>query len=355
MIVGFRLLSKPVFSRVAVGGAQLHSTVLNLPIPLPTTVAGALGALLGIQLKVSTVAENLCSELKKLEDLKELYSELKKRTGCRDPCIKGPLTYFDGKPYLNVGDLFVPAVPDVLDSVGRLHSIPEDKKSEYIKHVLFRKVGIALERRAATMPKVVKPGFFYTVGTSLYVREADKTLIQPIFKYTLGGLLEKCGEIVRFGGESALAEVLCEDEVADVVENIKSPLERLSEGIYIALAPVPIIPISCEHVKRQGAESMSVLNVDEAAGVCFETPFKLSEVIGLPGSSRGGIVVKLPKVRVERLGLGYSESLKMRRPQILAFPQGTIVQIKETAPRGFSDLMKTLLGIGFASLYKLPL
>ncbi len=358
MIVGFRVLSKPVFSKTIIGGAQLHSVVLNTPIPLPTTVAGALGTLLGIRLKVGAATGDLCGELSRLEDLKELYRELRRSTGCKDPCIKGPLTYFEGKPYLNVRELFVPVAHDTLSSISELYSISEDKRSEYVRHVLLRKVGIALERRAATAPKVVKPGFFYDVGASLYIREADKAPVQPVFKYVLEGSINKCEEIVRFGGEGTLAEVLCEDGVAgttEITESIKSPLEPLSRGTYIALTPIPVIPVSCKPLEQRSVRAEGSLSVDKLASVCFEAPFKFSEIIGLPGSSRNNVVVKPPKARIERLGLGYSESLNMRRPQVLAFPQGTIVRVEEISLKSFSDIMRTLLGIGFASLYKLPL
>ncbi|WP_048058846.1 hypothetical protein [Desulfurococcus amylolyticus] len=350
MIVAFRVINRPVFAKTRVGGVQLHSKLSNTPIPLPTTVAGALGALLGVRLKAGSAIDP-CSKLMGLEDLNELYSELKEKLKCGDPCIKGPLTYFENWPYLNVGELFVPVAESVLESLRDLHSLPEEKRSEYVRHITLRRVGVALERRDAATPKVVKTGYFYTAPASLYVREAGGTPVQPVFKYVLEGSIDRCGEVVRFGGEGTLAEVYCENGADDVFKYVTSPLEQLDRGTYVALTPIPAIPTPCG---QSGGGLGGAFNVEKVAGVCFETPFRLGEIVGLPGSLKDGVVAKPPKIRVERLGLGYSESLNMRRPQILVFPQGTIVQIKDAAPRSFSDLVRVLLEIGFASLLKLP-
>ncbi|MEM4817136.1 MAG: hypothetical protein QXU77_06280, partial [Desulfurococcaceae archaeon] len=63
-----------------------------------------------------------------------------------------------------------------------------------------------------------------------------------------------------------------------------------------------------------------------------------------------------PKLRIVRLGLGFSEVVRKKRPEILALPPGTIIGVEDDVNPptfGDNDLMKELLHIGFATLYKL--
>jgi hypothetical protein len=331
------LVVKPLeplsLSATPITGVDVFSYTRALSTPLPTTLLGALGALLDIQL----------SSTDPIQGISELVSKVRQRLNCGDVVVKGPLVYFKVAGVGLVG-------PTVAIHTARFYK-PEcivksrvgyEISGECREHVEYEPrvfVGIALQRRDASGDKLVMPGFTYRypLGLYRYVHKAgskvESKYAEPVFVYALNCKERVERAIVRFGGEGRVAEVYTseEEELIKRASLIKSPLEVDSGGVYIALAPIPLL-----------AESGDSIYLDAVKGLEF-----CSDVVGVPQ-----IGPKPPKVVVERLGLGYYEVSRIRRPQILALPAGTIVRARPI-DLGIVDLLKTLYMVGFASLYPL--
>ncbi len=88
----------------------------------------------------------------------------------------------------------------------------------------------------------------------------------------------------------------------------------------------------------------------------LEAPFNmgLAEGVGVPRecSGGGGGAAQPPRLRLVRLGLGFSEAAG-GRPQVVSFPPGTLVRVLRGHKPSLSPLLKTLVGLGFATLYKI--
>jgi len=332
MLLEFEPVSPPSIHTTSIGGAEVFGRAKALPIPLPTTVAGALGNYLGVQL----TSRDPCGSLV------ELYEALGTRLGCRGGvCIKGPLMYFEvngrrlPSPYVSVEGFFVPLAKAF--RVSGAWSVCVDG-SETVEWEPSVRVGVALERRDVLGEKRVMPGYFYRYAVSLY-RYGDE-VARPVFAYLVPQTASVNG-VVRFGGEGSMARVLSRDlaHVGELVSKVVSPLEGLDEGYYVALSPVPLVPRSPRPTRLEEH---------------FEIPLDLrsSEVLGIPRScAEAG--AQPPKLRVVRLGLGFSESAGRRRPQILALPPGTVIRINHRYRPSLSPLMTSLLGLGFSTLYRL--
>jgi len=90
-------------------GVRIFSTISPLPIPLPTTVIGVIGALSDIKLLSNDP----------IEGIEELINKVKDKLRCREPIILGPLTQFKIKdlwsePTILIGDKNLFVVPDLI-------------------------------------------------------------------------------------------------------------------------------------------------------------------------------------------------------------------------------------------------
>jgi len=334
-LLEFETMNPPSFHGTPIGGMEIFSRVKALPIPLPTTIAGALGSYLGIRLKLTS--RDPC------ENLVKLYETLNSRLSCHNGvCIKGPLIYFEvggarlSYPYVCIEDYFVP-ITKAFRVCGNLSVCVDVDEESIVWRYSFR-VGVALERRNVLGEKKAMPGYFYKYAVSLY-RYGSK-VAKPIFAYLVPPATKVDG-IVRFGGKGSIVRVLSRDLTypSEVASRVISPIEGLDEGYYVTLSPVPLIPSSPYPTKLEEH---------------FEAPLDLrsSEVLGVPRRCRETGVLP-PKLRVVRLGLGFSEAAGMRRPQILALPPGTVIRVRRRHERSPSPLMRALLGLGFSALYKL--
>jgi CRISPR-associated protein Cmr3 len=320
-------------SATPVTGIDLFSRVKGLSTPLPTTIVGALGALLGVHL----------SSLDPLGGLVELANEIRQRLSCGEVIVKGPILYFE----ISDKEFISPTIPihptrfykvDCIAKSRAGYSI-SDECREHFEYTPGVFVGTPLKRRGPVGEKLVIPGFTYRypLGFYKYIREADfkaeSKPAKPLFMYIIN--CEKPVEktIVRIGGEGRVAEIYTSDEelLIKQLSLLKSPLELSESGTYIAVSPIPLI-----------AEKRDALYLDAVKGLEF-----CSSVIGVPQ-----IGLKPPKLIVERLGLGYYEVARTRRPQILVLPPGTIVEVKST-DKSVIDLLRVLYSIGFATLYPL--
>lgn len=272
-----------------------------LAVPLPSTIVGMLGNLLG----VTQINDGMFGFEALLKGLKS--------KGCSEPVIKGPiLVEGEEKTYITVGNkLVMPS--DIKDfSITKTEKISVDYR-----------LGVRLRRGYDSQEKVTYPGYMYRINTVDY---GSKELV-----YLVNCNLENKQYLARVGGEDRIAIVKIEDSKEEKLV-IKSPKEIENEGYYIALSPIPLIPKKDELWLSESTEGMQFIK----------------EIIGIPQEED-----KEPKKKVERLFLGYSEALKLRRPQILSLPAGTIVKVKKIEGK-VNNLIETLWSLGYASLLSIP-
>jgi CRISPR-associated protein Cmr3 len=330
-LLEFEPVNPPSLHGASIGGIEVFGMPKALPTPLPTTVAGALGNYLGVRLSGGDP----------LGLLSELYNTLGELLGCRgSSCIKGPLTYFEvggrrlPEPYVNVERHFIPLAGSIKVSGDGVVCIERDVRPVVWEPIA--RVGVALERRGEGEKRVM-PGYFFKYAVSTY--RLDSKTARPVFTYVTP--LEKdIRGLLRFGGEGSIARVVSKrpDHQEDLVTRVVTPLEGLDEGYYVALSPVPLLP------KKQYPTELEK-DLELPLGI------RDSRVLGIP--SRCGEEARPPKLRVVRLGLGFSEVSRTRRPQVLALPPGTIIEVSRRHKPHISPLMNVLLGLGFATLFKL--
>jgi len=329
---------KPLsLSATPITGITVISRIRAFSLPQPTTIIGALGAALGIELE----------SIDPLGGISELVSKIRKYLRCGESIIKGPLAYFEVE-----GRIIGPTIPLYNYEFVKPECIKRDGEEYYLEseseecrerigYSTFINTGVSLGRRDSTGEKTVKPGFMYRypLGIYTYISEKEEYTARPIFVYSLNCVENVEKTVVRLGGEGGLAEIYASDrELAKGVDLLKTPLDTITPGVYISVNHIPLLPIDDK-----------TLSLDKVLGLELLGGFK--SVIGIPHGKSG-----LPKIVVERLGLGYYEVARIRRPQILALPPGTILSVenKEIMQKADTvELLKTLYSIGYATLYPL--
>ena len=311
--------------------------------PLPTTIAGLLGNLLGITYNDDGIGG--------LERLASKFKEM----GCGKPVIIGPLIYFEklcNEPYVQIGNVLVPSsrIRGVVDVYGReVFYVGIDTNSQIVKFVRGSRVGIKLKRGYKDeIMKVVSRGFIYKYFTSRYITLDEEKSLMPTIVYIINCKVNDMKGIARVGGESRVALI----EISDFGEDLGNlgkivSILQADKGYYVALSPIPILP------KPEALNTLLLTN--DTAELGF-----VGEVIGIPPLIKDNVGIEKvkkgdlqPRKRIERLNLGFSETLKKRRPQILSLPPGTIIRIESIEHENVGALLKLLWSIGFASLLKL--
>jgi len=310
-----------------------------LGAPLPTTIAGLLGNMLGVTITgVSGV----------LEALERLVSQLESR-GCRSPIVKGPLFQFKEleveEPYAYLGELYTPIgrikVEKEAPYVGRLPYVDATDCQKCVKLLVDERVGVKLLRGHGSDDKIVHLGYMFSYSTPLY-ETLDGTRVTPVILYSVS-CNAKVDGVYRVGGEGRLAKVTIEDtprELKEVFEKLVNPLEAEmieDNRVYIALTPIPIAPAN-----NQLQVDTNTPGLEFVKSIVGITPVKTKPATAAE-------LVRAVKRRVERLSLGYSEALGARRPQILALPVGTIVKARKPAKPPVR-IIETLWRIGYATL-----
>jgi len=320
-------------SATPITGIDVFSRVKGLSTPLPTTIVGALGAALGIHLSLRD----------SLSGLIELLNEIRQRLSCGEVIVKGPFIYFEvsGKELIGPTILIHPARFYKVDCIvkSRAWYSISDECREYFEYTPGVFAGIALKRRGLGGEKLIIPGFTYRypLGFYKYIRKinskAESKPAKPLFIYTVNCEKPLQKTHMRLGGEGRVAEIYTSDDefLIKQLNLLKSPLELGEKRAYIAVSPIPLI-----------VENKDTLYLDAVRGLEF-----CSNIIGVPQ-----IGLKQPKLIVERLGLGYYEVARIRRPQILVLPPGTIVEVKST-DKSVIEVFRVLYSIGFATLYPL--
>ena len=310
-----------------------------LGAPLPTTIAGLLGNMLGVTITgVSRV----------LEALERLVSQLESR-GCKSPIVKGPLFQFKEletrEPYVYLGELYTPIgrvkVEKEAPHVGRLPYVDATDCRECVKLLVDERVGIKLLRGYGSDDKVVHLGHMFSYSTPLY-ETLDGKRVTPVILYSVSCNVKVEG-VYRVGGEGRLAKVTIEDmprELEEAFEKLVSPLEaeRIEDNrVYIALTPIPVATTN-----NQLQVDTNTPGLEFVKSIVGVTPVKTKPTTAAE-------LVRAVKRKVERLNLGYSEAVGARRPQILSLPVGTIVKARKPA-KPPAKTIETLWRIGYATL-----
>jgi len=318
-------------SSAPITGVDTLASVNPLLLPLPTTVAGALGALVGIRLASEDPVKGLV----------ELVEKLVERLRCRKPLLMGPLIQFSSGDSWSETMVSVSwsefASPLCIDSSSLFIDLVNcANRGGIAKLKPAIAYGVHLERKAIEAgvvgEKKAKIGYLYRYPLLMYnlVSQYRETPARPRFIYALN-CDEDVGGYMRFGGEGRIAKVYTTS--VDEVRRLTSPLS-LRPGLYIALSPVPLLPLD---------KLLLYLEFEKVVGLEFAR-----EVIGLLPKERG----RTPKIAVEGIGLGFYEVKRVRRPAVLALPPGTVVKA-ESLSRPVGPVLEALYSIGFASLYQL--
>lgn len=317
-----------------IGGINIFTVTHSTPIPLQTTVAGALGASMNVKPLSNDPIDSLIESIRELGKICGVVE---------DPIVLGPLTCLE-EQITDASKCYMYIYPKELVSLslcsidihGKLVYLNLDKcrdnEEHYIDFTPLTMVGVSLQRTGPGEDKTVRYGYMYRYPLIIYRTRSGK-VVNPVYIYRFN-----CGKnldiTTRFGGEGRVAKLVTRDIEADYLKNMRTPLKKLEKGLYISLSPIPMIPLKS--------------NVTQLDPESVELPIPMNSVIGIPQKDSP------PKIKIARLGLGFSEVSRKRRPEILALPPGTVIMIDEDSSLStFSDLMKGLLSIGFASLYKL--
>ncbi|MEM1962579.1 MAG: type III-B CRISPR module-associated Cmr3 family protein [Sulfolobales archaeon] len=328
-------------SRTPISGPEhLGARATVFHIPQPTTVLGAIGAALEVHVSYGL-------DVGRLEDVKAVATKVSERLSCGEPMLIGPLLASK-----DLTELYVPVGRDLYASVRLIekvlrleHRIPHldlgpcyESPGACVEPSIHSRVGIALERRGEVGEKVVKLGHMYRYSVVVY-RDTSTEVPTPhssVYALNCNGDLDS---VVRVGGEGRVARLYTEARVPQALDKLANPATRLEPGVYLSVGYIPIVPKS---------QRVLGLKLEEFHGLEFLE--EESDVMGLP--QVGGAP---PKVRIERLGLGFSESQGTRRPQLLALPPATLLRVGKARKSISSvDTIMTLWKIGYSSMYKLP-
>jgi CRISPR-associated protein Cmr3 len=291
------------------GGIEGFSIDEVVYTPLPSTILGAIGSLLGIKIDCRCGSEkyDLC-------DLRELIkqltgTELSLDTRTSEPMLWGPLIEAGNGRYIPIGSRLL-REEHAGEYVGAAIRYYRGEDVKDLGRLLisyadaWSKVGIELNEEAKTVNRTFKAKYVS------YKHNLNLTYLLRTSKKPSNG-------VVRLGGEGRLAMLSVSDEKID-------PPRR---GNYaIALQPILI------------HSSKSTAGLDEVAGLeCVE------EVYGVFDGEKF-------KVRVIDIGLGFSEACKFRRPMLKALPQGTVVKLRKDC--GDAVAIGLLSALGYGSIYR---
>lgn len=334
-----------VHGRAPVPSPDAISRFTPMAMPLPTAITGLIGSILGVRLEPSRVS------IEALEDLEKLLRELRAR-GCRDPVIRGPIFRFPTcceDLYIAVGASLLIPISRIKRAGNMFYVDLAGEGAPYVEVVGEERMGIKLVRgygSSGESDKVAERGYMYSYATTVY-RRAGGEAVTPVLIYALNCDIEDRRVVTRLGGEGRLANVSItspETDYARVLEAVKTPLEELEKGTYITLTYSPLIePANADHRPE-------IIDLDSLLGAEFVEEFV--GLIPIVRTSRDLERIKRRKVaikkRIERLGLGFSESFRVKRPQVLAIPPGTLIRARDPGRRG--HLLKILWSIGFSSI-----
>jgi CRISPR-associated protein Cmr3 len=314
-IVKFEIIEALRFAAGHTGGVEVYSKELVHALPLPSTVLGALGAALGVQLDKS-VCEKPFDDLKSLAEklgykAVDLFAE-----SSEEPLLWGPLIEAGGRYYFAREN-------DLIDVNRRRNYV-----SKALEYVLRKHASTTLENEVfeadhrlkpstrfglkLSEGRVAEPGYAYRANFYGY----DLKPYPASLLYIANIVARSMEELVRLGGEGRVAglSLLDSDQSKDLLDLF------LGRGDYaIALSPVLFY-----------AEGEAIPGSTQGLR-------EVEDVIGIPSS-------RAVKLRTVTVGLGFSEVCKQRRPLLQALPPGTLLKPKSSSAKAVGLL--SCLGYG---------
>ncbi len=330
-----RLSETPVYHADYIGSQRLTG------VPLPSTIAGMLGAAYGLTLLEDEVRRD------PLLGLGVLYKRLAEICGIRDEALlMGPIYYIQNasNPHYSIMTYSKEAPLlihlEALKGVNPKEGLLGIGKEQIIGKIAFEsQLGIALGG-SKTVTRTFRRGFTYIKG---YVKGAETGSLEYQILYYTPCKIERT--IVRFVGEGRYATIMTRNPsmAEDLIRQNMATPENAKPGYYVTLSPWPILKSGVRgdpYIKM--GEEPSLTPIEEILGVIHVT-----------GESQGGKLVGSSKIYVINIGLGYSEVVRVRRPRVPALPPGTIVKIGDI--KGHSILDSILWRLGYATLLRIPL
>lgn len=338
------LLVKPLeplslSKRQITGPSFYQSLPLAFPFPQPTTILGALGNALGIQ--VSNV------RVENLEDVKTVSAKIMEKLECKPPFMQGPLLMVE-TPTERCTRFYAPMRPDLFVDLNHLGKAVVRKGANYyastgicrdeelacIKSRFLVHVGVSLKRTGGQEDKTVKLGYMYKYPVVVYSDAKSGKTIEASIVYVINCKQPIHSTVARVGGEGRVAELKTLEDTHGLSSKLRSPLSELEKGVYLSVNYVPLIPSKLDTLE---------LSTERVYGL---------EFAGMVGSIVGMLQAEPspPKIVIEKLGLGYSEVAKRRRPTVLALPPGTIITVTEAISKDTIEPIKTLWNIGYTTL-----
>lgn len=289
--IRFEVIEALRFATGHTGGVEVYSKELVAVTPLPSTVLGALGAAVKVQLGAGVCGEP-CA------DLKKLAGELSGRDvdilaeSCEEPVIWGPLVAVGDKYYFaRGGDLIDVGRRD--DYVRSAQGLATPLRGQYSFKPLLR-FGIRLSERKVAELGLAYRASFYGYGFKPY----PASLIYAASLADEVATRLRTGA-VRLGGEGRVARLLSMELPEDLRELLSG------RGEYaIALSPVLFY--------AEGETVLGLRDIESVLGVPFPSSVKL---------------------KAETVGLGFSEVCGKRRPLLQALPPGTVLKLKDGGAR----------------------
>jgi len=293
-----------------------------LGVPLPSTVLGIVGALLGVSLNPNYVLSD------PLLGIGALVQELEKSLNpIRGSLVVGPLVRVSlpgaerviAVPvYSKTGTLFVRTDTELGCIEAAVRDLSIDGKCVVGRAATITSVGVHLADLGGGS-RVVKPGFTFR-RLFTYVVGRDGAAVDYEFIYFIDpreGTQVPARAVVRLGGEQRYASIRVEDLgrvegsdelkqlLKDVITNLIHETGRVKAML---LTPAPLVPRG------------EPLYYEDAEGL---VPEFIRLVVGIPSAEPGGM-----RKEIVRLGLGFSEVAGVRRPQLPALPPGTVVETR---------------------------
>jgi CRISPR-associated protein Cmr3 len=305
LAVKFEVVEALRFAVGHTGGVEVYSKELVRATPLPSTVLGAIGAALGVQL-----GRDVCR--RECADLETLAERLGGRKvdllsgGCEKPLLWGPLVEVGGHYYFTVGSSLV----DVESRDGYVSAARRGEELTEERHSLklITRVGITLLEEK----KVVKTGLTYRASFYGYALKPYPASL--VYAVDLADAAPGRMGVVRLGGEGRVAGLL----FLELPEKLQ---ELLSGGGEYAIALSPVLFHTEGEVEPGSTPGLK--DVEEIVGMLTPEGVKL---------------------RAETVGLGFSEICGRRRPLLQALPPGTVLKLRDRSLRAVGLL--SCLGYG---------
>lgn len=311
-----------------------HVTATSSPLPMPTTVLGAISSCL-MDLKKSSCL--------KMEGVVEWHEELEATMNLsKEDWFRGPylLLKTEGAPEIYVQH------SDELILLDSLYSAVEVFSKEILENgfdgrlirtmydllkkapISFKdRVGIALEN----IVKGVREGFIYMareVDYSKLIKKGDVYIAIDSSK----DIKEVHNKIIGIGGERRIAKISIEEPF--FIKKIKRELEKRKERI----------------------KGMLLYMVSHAL---FETPTTLREI---KENLENNFKVNIKQItgRISIIGAGYSIRRGVRKPMYASLEPGSMILVEETDPGELQHVITSGLSgiasnLGFGTLVPIPL